>query len=71
LALGAGGLLASALVDLTRLALGSPLNAYVVVFAAEALAFVASGWLAAHLADASIVKQGGAPSVARMAPQGS
>ena len=69
LALGAGGLLASALVDLARLALGSPLNAYVAVFAAEALAFVASGWLAARLGDSSVVKQGAAQSVARMAPQ--
>jgi BCD family chlorophyll transporter-like MFS transporter len=71
LALGAGGLLASALVDLARLALGSPLNAYVAVFAAEGLAFVASGWLAARLGDTSVIQQGAARSVARMAPQGS
>ncbi len=69
LALGAGGLLASALVDLARLALGSPLNAYVVVFAAEALAFVASAWIAARLGEASAAKPRATAAAAGMAPQ--
>jgi len=57
LALGAGGLLGAALVDLARLALGSPLEAYAVVFAAEALAFVASAWLAARLGEAGTARR--------------
>jgi BCD family chlorophyll transporter-like MFS transporter len=69
LALGAGGLLASALVDLARLALGSPLHAYVVVFAAEAVAFVASAWIAARLGEAA--KQPFPMRATSMAPQGS
>jgi len=70
LALGAGGLLASALVDLARLALGSPLHAYVAVFAAEALAFVASAWIAARLGETSVVNQRATTPATGMAPQG-
>jgi BCD family chlorophyll transporter-like MFS transporter len=69
LALGAGGLLASALVDLARLALGSPLNAYVAVFSAEALAFIASAWIAARLGEASGAKPRATAPVVGMAPQ--
>jgi BCD family chlorophyll transporter-like MFS transporter len=71
LALGAGGLLASALVDLARLALGSALDAYVAVFALEALAFVASAWIAARLGETSVAHQRAPTPATGMAHQGS
>ena len=51
MAMGAGGFVGAALVDIARLATGSALAAYVFVFAAEALAFVISATLAAHLGE--------------------
>ncbi|PPQ32297.1 MFS transporter [Rhodoblastus sphagnicola] len=49
LALGAGGLIGAALVDIARWALGSPLAAYGVVFVIEAIAFVAAALLALRI----------------------
>jgi geranylgeranyl reductase len=49
LALGAGGLAGAALVDLARAALGAPAAAYALVFGAEAVAFLASAWIAGRL----------------------
>ena len=48
-ALGAGGLIGASLVDIARWGLGSPLGAYGVVFAIEAIAFVAAAVLAARI----------------------
>jgi geranylgeranyl reductase len=49
LAMGAGGLTGAALVDLARAAFGSPAIAYGLVFGAQAIAFVASAWIAWRL----------------------
>jgi len=68
LALGAGGLIGAALVDLARWALGSPLSAYGAVFVVEALAFVVAALLATRIerestqAPAEPVKFGNAPT---------
>ncbi len=68
LALGVGGLIGAALVDLARLALGSPLHAYAVVFVAEALAFVASAWMAARMGEAETAARRSIASALRVAP---
>ncbi|MCW2273056.1 MFS transporter [Rhodoblastus acidophilus] len=49
LALGAGGLIGAALVDISRWALGSALMAYGAVFVFEAVAFVAAALLATRI----------------------
>lgn len=53
LALGAGGLTGTALVDLARFVSASPLAAYGFVFIVEALAFVASAALAARIGESA------------------
>jgi BCD family chlorophyll transporter-like MFS transporter len=50
IAFGAGGLLGAAAVDLARVALGSAQLAYASVFAADAVLFVVSAWLAIGVA---------------------
>jgi BCD family chlorophyll transporter-like MFS transporter len=49
IAFGIGGFLGTVMSDAARLLLGSPAAAYVTVFAAEALLFLWSAWLAAHI----------------------
>jgi len=49
IAFGIGGFLGTVLSDAARLVLGSPASAYVTVFAAEAVLFLWSAWLAAHV----------------------
>jgi BCD family chlorophyll transporter-like MFS transporter len=48
-AFGLGGLIGTGASDLARWALGDPAAAYATVFAFEALLFVVSAWLAAHI----------------------
>ena len=71
LALGAGGLIGTALVDLAHFALGSPLQAYAAVFVAEAIAFVASAAIAAHIGEQAPAPRRETSATARVAPQGS
>jgi BCD family chlorophyll transporter-like MFS transporter len=61
MALGAGGLTGALLVDIARFASASPLGAYAFVFAIEALAFLASAFIAARIG-------GGAPATRQDAP---
>ena len=51
-AFGLGGLAGTVAVDLARLALGSPVTAYSLVFAAQAALFLLSAWLAARVGSA-------------------
>jgi BCD family chlorophyll transporter-like MFS transporter len=69
LAMGAGGVVATALVDLARSYLGSPLYAYSFVFAVEALAFLASAVLAAGIGASSPAPESASRSSVRVAPQ--
>ena len=71
LALGCGGLVGAALADAARAALGSPVSAYGVVFALEAVVFVISAALAARLGEAAPARARVAAAVSRVAPQGS
>ena len=70
LALGAGGLIGTGLVDLAHYALGSSLHAYAFVFVAEALAFVASAAIAARIGEQAPVARREMSAPARAAPQG-
>ena len=49
LAFGLGGLLSTALVDLTEYLLNSPVLAYAIVFTAQAILFLVAAWLAIRL----------------------
>ncbi len=62
IAFGLGGFLGTAAVDVARLVLGAPREAYASVFAVEALLFLASGLLAARIGDQ------GARAVRRVQP---
>lgn len=59
IAFGLGGFLGTAAVDVARLVLGAPREAYALVFAVEALLFLASGLLAARIGrrDAGAVRR--------------
>jgi BCD family chlorophyll transporter-like MFS transporter len=63
IAFAGGGVVGTALADLARLVLGAPGLAYALVFALEALLFVASARLAARIA-LPIVQ----PSIGAVAP---
>jgi BCD family chlorophyll transporter-like MFS transporter len=67
LALGAGGLTGTALVDLARWGLGSSLHAYGVVFVVEAVAFLVSAVIAARIGDQVPAARRESNSVARAA----
>ncbi len=55
-AFAAGGVVGTGLVDLARGLVGTPAQAYAAVFAIEAVVFVASAWLAAHVSDVAPVR---------------
>jgi BCD family chlorophyll transporter-like MFS transporter len=67
IAFGLGGFLGTAAIDLTRFLFQSPLPAYATVFAAEALMFLVSAWLAARVGSADAAEP--VPS-RRAAPEG-
>ncbi len=56
IAFAAGGVVGTGLVDLARPLLGTPTHAYTTVFAIEALVFVISARMAAHVSDVAPVR---------------
>lgn len=59
LAFGLGGLLSTAVVDLTQYLLDSPVLAYAIVFTAQAFLFLAAAWLAIQLeqSDSEVINE--------------
>jgi BCD family chlorophyll transporter-like MFS transporter len=65
IAFGLGGVVGTAALDLSRLALGDAASAYGLVFALIALMFAAAAWLGARISAAPLPP---APAFARHAP---